>query len=181
MKIIPLGWVNSFIRAQNREWCAPVIFGMSRITHLLTVWWNFLFITAYKHLNLPNVWSSQTYIPEHPDWLISSPTHSSRQYHLLIHFIKQILIMRRWLNWVRMWPTNLYRVLKWRQTKPISLWDTDLQILLSVVSWDIGTLFMFCTCPVIYRRPFSITHYWLLIIILIPSLLVLLDVLHALR
>ena len=141
MKIIPLGWATPW--AQSREWCAAVLFiGMSKFAHLLTVWWHFLvffklFITACKHLNLPNVWSWHTYTRSRAPILCHLLTNSSRQYHLLLHFIKQILITKRWLNWVRMWPTNLYRVLKWRQMKPISLWDTDLQIHLSVLSWDI--------------------------------------------
>ena len=126
-KFIPFGWVTSFIRAQNREWCAAVIFleefpCFFNFSSQHTSTWICLRHT-YTHSRAPNI--------------CHLLTNSSRQYHLLIHYIKQILSMKRWLNWVRTWPTNLYRGLKWRQMKPISLWDTDLQILLSVLSWDI--------------------------------------------
>ena len=131
-------------------------FGMSKFAHLLTVcmvevpcFFNF---SAYKHLNLPNVWSWHTYTHSRAPILCHLLTNSSRQYHL------QILIMRRWFNWVRMWPTKLYRVLKWRQTKPISLWDTDYLILLRVLSWEIVCscicLVLFCTGYLLYMLSF---------------------------
>ena len=114
----------------------------------------FFNFSAYKHLDLPNVWSWHTYTHSRAPILCYLLTNSSRQYHLLLHFIKQILIMRRWFNCVRMWPTNLYRVLKWRQTKPISFWDTNYLILLRVLSWEIVcsciSLVLFCTCCLLY-------------------------------
>ena len=51
-----------------------------------------------KHLNLPKVWSSQTYTHARAPRLTHLLTNSSRQYHLLIHFSKQILSMKKWLN-----------------------------------------------------------------------------------
>ena len=85
----------------------------------------YLSIRASKSTELPHTYSSSSFL-----------TNSSMQYHLIQHS-KQIRGMKRWLNWVRTWPTDQYKVLKWRQMKPISLWDTDLLTLLSVVSWDL--------------------------------------------
>ena len=114
---------GSLSSSTNQEWCTAVIFLVCQSLHISSQSGKFLTLTFHSSMRkFKFIWCSK---------LAHSPsfTNSSRQYHLLIHFSKQIQSMKRWWNWVRTWPTNQYRVLKWRKMKPISWWDsTDLHV-----------------------------------------------------